>query len=376
MQTEGKPNFYYDLFEGRLITGGDAYEDALAAGSHPQDIVDLRSLLMDPVRYVETLPDNAIRRKSPWDTTETTEIFSWIGREVIGEDTRVIDDYFKVLHKLGLGPSSNRIRVLGGYSDFYQATELPNAVRRGTYDHWDIDDLTIYVCNHARNIRTDGPTLVEILSEANQKGEGPSYVMIRHRVPEGIPWLLNRGGIYYFKNVPDDYYVEWGVDFKFSNNGKRISTSDLQVLSPKQLSPSKSPIIKRFDTMDNFNILVEDRYYTELDRITARNARRFKSIMQDIYYGILPPSLFVNCSNESELRQAAGKYELLRKLTPTMKLDELEELARHSVSREVVWTIMRYREDLRAIDIARYARDIDIYEDMWPNNRNKPVLKV
>jgi hypothetical protein len=250
-------------------------------------------------------------------------------------------------------------------------------LKRGEFDDWDIDDYTVYVSAHVDHSHKNGPTLVKALNEAHRRGEGPNYQMIRANVPGGIPRLLNRGGIYYFKGVPDKYYLEWGVDFKFSNNGRQITTPDLNTLSPKQLSPSTTPVFDRFKTMENFNNKVDDRYYTELERITARNAHKFRTIMQSLHFGSLPTSLFVDCTNETELRQVAGKHELMVQLCrPSMPLDDLEEFARRGTNKEVIHAIMYYRQDLRAIDITRFATDIDVFEDIWPNSRNKPVLKV
>ncbi|HTE58463.1 MAG TPA: hypothetical protein VK694_06990 [Verrucomicrobiae bacterium] len=370
---EGEPLFYYDLFENRMLTGATAYEDALAAGSNPHDFIDLRDALHDPKRYAALVTNEVPRQIELPDQEDLTALAQWVGHEILGERVRVVIGHFKFLHKLSLGASEKGIEKLGGFSALYERAELPNAVRYGLYDSWDINDFADYVYKQETNPdRTK--SLTQTLREANLRGEGPGLKTINERTKGGMRRLLTRRGLYIFFGADEDYYEDWGVDFMFANNGRPVDTGVLKLLSPKRLSPGAKTIHARYGTIEKFNLKVEDKYYAEVDRITIRNAHKFAATMQAVNDGDLPTSIMVGCTNEAELRHVVGKYQLLEELCPALEPDQIIEIVQ-GTTKQALYAIMRRNRDKTAAHIEVAAVRIDVFDDVWPPTP-KLALKV
>lgn len=357
------PDFFFDISEGRLIVGDQAFADAVGSGTHPSDIHPFRDVIIKAMPH--TLEKEVPLEVSTWSMDDYVSLTSWLGRQVVGEETRLIDDHFHELHKLGLGPSPKMIGARGGYSALYEKAGLVNVYKRGIYNEWTIDEFTEHVCRIARATPKTA-SIKGALTDLSRSGEGPSYKVISARVPGGLKKLLARGGFYDFQKADLDDFIEWGVDFKFANGGIAIEASALDALSPKRRAPSRGGIPTHFGTMANFNNIVDARYFEELDRIESRNRDQFQKIMEALNVGDLPTSLFVDCSSESEMRHVAGKYWLIRKLCGGMEARAIAALAQKS-SKSVVTEIMKRNKDVMKIaDIEEAALVLDVFDDVWP----------
>ncbi len=364
---------YYDVSEGRLLTGQASYNQAIESGANPVDLIELRDILIEPEKY--ELPKAVPLEASYWDESSAVALTSWMGKRVIKDTVRLVDDHFRTLYKLGLGPSNKKISSLGGFSKLYEKAELTNAYKRGIYDEWDIDDFADYVGRVASNTpKTE--SLKNKLIDMSRAGEGPSYKVIIRRVPGGLGSLLARRGYYDFQRRDEEGYIEWGVDYKFSNNGRAIDTGALGLLSPKRRSPSSSAVIRRFGCVANLDQLVEDRYYEEQDRIETYERKMFRQIMEGLGSGLYPTNLFMECETEAEMRHMAARYSLMSKLCDSIRPEPMVQLARKSTKSVIKEIIKRSDNTLSIADIEVTACTLDIFDDVWPVERAKNQLKI
>lgn len=369
-----EPVFYYDVLEARLLVGADSYDRAIESGAHPADLIPLQHILNEPGAY--PLPQHEqIKDANKWPRENVLGLITWVGSCVLDEDQPVRQEQFATLRKLGLGPSEKVYRKLGGFLKLYQKADLENcAPERNAYDSWDVDSFTEYVCAFAQRTPAS-QSLVEAIQQAHAHGKGPSYKIIKQRVDGGLASLLTRGGFYDFRGADDEYYLEWGVDFKFSNNGRDVDSEACSILSPKRRGPARTRITPRFGSMERFNILIQDRYAEEVERVAARNETKFMEIMEAIHTGELPSALFLGCASPDEMRALAGKFQLLTKLCPSMKPETKLSRAGGSAKR-LISTIIQSNGTSTAADVESAAIALDVYEDVWPIQRIKNTLKI
>lgn len=373
-----RPIFYYNLQESQLLTGSDTYAQAIDSGSHPADIIPLRELVMNAAQYGSLIPRGAEIKPTNldvWDEDTLVSLTQWLGREVLGEESNLISDYLAVLNRLGLAPSEKAVAtIMGGYSALYEAADLPNARRRGRYDMWDVERFTRYVCQIVRRLpKTE--SYIKALNAKAKNGEGPSYRIVKRRIPGGVPRLLARDGLYDFQEVDDEYFLDWGVDFMVANNGRLVDSDALDLLSPKRMSPSRTTVSRRFTSIEKFNEQASERYFDVVEKTKQQNGDRFEKIMQEIHDGALPTSILAGCRSEADMRHVVGKYRLLQSYCPTLDQKKLEDAAR--LSRDQVMRVIRqHHRNLPSVEIEFKAEALGVFEDVWPTLLKYNRLKV
>lgn len=359
---------FFDV-NGYVLIGRRALEAHLDAGGHPADVLPLAEV-------VTNTPERFTPAESPieWTHDNMVDQVNWLGHELLGPSTRITQNLLSNLRRLGLGASSKRIRSQGSYSTLYTEANLANTRRRYIYEDWDIDDFTNFVCRIAATTPKTR-SIKDRLNELARVGDTPSYKVITRRTRGGIKELLARGGYYDFQRATDEDYLDWGVDFKFANNGRPLEPYVFRLLSPKRLAPSYRAALGHFKTTEHFDVLVDDRYFAALERMEHEHREIFQRIIHEIHEGALPTELFLECQTEADLCQSASKFWLINELCPSIEPSDRLKVAKRSIKSVAKFIVERGDGTITMGDVEETGLMLGIFDYLWPTPP-KNALKI
>ncbi len=373
-----QPNYYFDLSTGSLLVGETAYELHIESGANPADIKSIGEVVCDP--SIELV-------RSQYEPLDTR---GWSKEACISAGQRVLsflpDTYEaynplskSVIHRahiLGFMPGVSTITASSRFStipNFNRAIGLEPGLSRGIYDSWSVQQFVDYVGKMASKVPKHR-NLSGQLESLSQKGEGPSPYVIRKRLGS-LSRAINLAGYADPRSWEEQDYLDWGVRFMLANDGELPVAGVIEVLSPQRKAPSRKNIHDRFGTLSKFKTRLAEEYSAEVERQEGERKQKIDYIEEAIKNGLVPAELLEQ-TEPSSLLKIVGRYMVVSKLLAHLEESEKQDIATLRRTNSFSKAIQRENAEISLGLIETTAEEIGFFDDIWPLDNYKKVLKI
>ncbi len=374
-QEASKPEFYFDMGEGRLVVGQIAIEACIEAGADPLDLVPLDALLTAKARLVSA-KDFPTMPYDEWEATMDIPFAQWLHNlTMVSENQRPISEEIVTrTGYLGLSPRLNYFKSRErGFSGLYADAKIEGVRTRDLFKTWTKDDFVKYVNKLARK-KGDKPTYEDLLAAATKVGN-PHPAIISRRFGNVLT-LFELAGYPDIKSWSREDFIDWGVRFMEANDGRVPTAPSMAQLSKKHRGPHYSTI---YDS-DEFSSLLD--YQTEVmkafeAKIQSEILLRDK-LLEELRDAIDDPSLtnlLMDAQSEDEALAIFARYKVASLAVDDRRSRELT-FCRNSNPNRFVSNLLRINSGLSAAKIEILASRQGVFDFIWPMDNYKQELCV
>ena len=366
---------WFDTFEGKLVVGEAAYEQAVEQ-SFPGQIVPFRDALLDS-------------EAPPWaDGYEKADVDEWsrqdyvdFGKWVLGvintgeePDQPITVRLLKRLYILGFGPEERRYlrkSRFGSMETYRDETGSPQGRRK--YNHAELTPDKFLKLTTPTRVSPGKIAVERYLDNLAARGHtAPSWIWRRHL--GNFRPLLDQEGHPDTRNWETDDFLRWAADFIEVNGYERLAPLNVEIVAARHRAPWPRSIINQFNNKWRYFKEEAKKYFEEVRQpIIEARERRLKEYTEMISTGKLPDE-FAQLA-PTELLSAGSKFVLAQALLPQVPDDKIRQFADINSDKYIAELINHY-ERLDPGTVEATAVMLDIFDDIWPTFSFKEHLHL
>lgn len=364
---------WFEMSTGSLVVGEAAYAERFEQAL-PGDLVPLADLLLGNVSMdgATRAPEGTYEK---YPTDNELELYgAWLLKIMRSQDQDAVvsSNVLRRAHNLGLGIGADPIgRHFGTLHELRSRIDVPHFAPDRTYAHWTLENFVENASNLAASIKWRKPEVSDYREWA-RLGNGPGPSMIRALFRGGVTYINSSVGFPNIRAFEYEDFIDWGVRFMLTNNGKSIDTAVLMALSKRSCGPSEALIYKHFGAIPKFASIVNDNYRSETAEKNAHTADLLASFDE-----LRPFSrIGVESWGEERKKKFVAKLLLAKRCLPLAPRNKIESIATNS-SAEFCRQISQTNPGLSNAHIELIADGMGLFDDIWPPypNDNK-ILRL
>lgn len=371
---KASPDTYYDITTGHIVVGKEGMSHHLGADGKYEYLRSLPDLITD----TELEPDGY--RFHPleytkWERSDFTNYGRWINALLKTSSRRNVLKRTNLIkaNMLGLGPGIGSIvSEFGSLAAYYGELRLPKTNKRSLFDGMSIEDFV----SHIRRIATDvkkKPT-EKILWNRIKKGRiEPSPRVIERRVGS-LSKLLELAGYPNIKSWKSADYIDWGIKFMLSNEGRLPSARQMTKLCKLYRGPGRSAVERHFGSIKVYQGLLEPAFFSRQQQIEVERLEKLERIKSAIANQEVPKELFGDVKgsdvSEQETIVRYARYVVADHLLgDNFSVSKLSIATMNNLTvRKIgfVRAIAKTNDAITAGDIESAALYLGVFNDIWP----------
>jgi hypothetical protein len=364
------------LAMGKLLVDATASLEQSPNGKYDNDIVPLPEVILgEKYEHLKTTGYDHLDT-GEWDMDDYIGYGRWLDsltRDPQQVKTQLSGEVIDRASRIGIGPSLSAItyRRFETLTNYYQALDVLPSHQFYKYDSWSKQDLA----NYAEGV------FLELQSQAEGRtGHRPSlYKEIERRAQQGLGpanWIFGRnggGGVMKFmamngyadpRNMEPKDYIGLGVRIMRANDGRLPTPSALNFLALSQRSPTSRDVWTKF-AWDDYLEQVQEAHEEQEALRKQGLTQKLLAIKQELEDGTLPRSV-INGAPAMELIARRARWQVVGKLLPNLSPDHEQDIAQRKDADDFIAAI-RCRKYIDAAGIEQAAKDLGVYEDIWPD---------
>ena len=361
---------WFEMSTGSLVVGEAAYAERLEQ-SPPGDLVPLADALLGYVSLESaTRAPEGTYKKCPSDS-DLEHYGMWLLKIIRTQDPEAVvtSSVLSRAHTLGLGIGPEPIgRHFDDLHEFRARLDVPHFSRDGAFKNWSTED---FVANASRLVSSLGgrkPNEGDYREWA-RVGNGPGPNVIKSAMKGGLRKLNSHLGFPDIRSFEYDDFIDWGVRTMRVNEGQRLSTTSIAILSKRSCGPSDITIYKNFGNLPAFFDKVEDAY---LDSEQRRQEHAAELAATFDTLGVAQE----NAWTDAYKQQFTARYIVAQRCLPNAPKEQLATLATNGPG-TFTKSILHTNPELTAGHIELLAVRLEVFDDIWPPYPNdKRILKI
>lgn len=364
-------NYYFDLNERSIIVGEQAAIDSLERGVHIKDLVPFSEL--GSVELESIMHNSEHLDVDDWDRQDYIVYGKWL---LSASQTPLTHRLLHNAYVLGIGPEPQRIYRkdratskprFNGYREFYKIVGSDESMMKGSFDSWDFSKSLKYVRTIADNSARNGirPT-TKHFEELAAESKIPKRETLLRTAGTSYAKLLDMCGYPRPKIWEIEDFLEWGLKYYETNNGKLPDLSGIQELSKKFRGPSASSVTRRFGGIWSFQNAVETEVKKRESVMADMQSIKQRAVEDEINRGLVP-EFIQNHNDEITKNKLFSRLLIVRRLFPSIDEPTFEKILAIEKDNDFITRIIQKSKSSRA-DIETLALRLGIFEDLWPSD--------
>lgn len=278
-------------------------------------------------------------------------------------------------HRLGIGPSVKQLTDrFGSLTQYYTELEITKTLRKNQFIDWS-DQRFIRYLGSIGETPNRPPSMRHIIERSKNSVHNPSFNEFVKRFGGGNG-ALELAGYWIIPSWDDKDYVEWGLQFALTNNGRPPMMREMYGLSKEGLSPSSAGVARRFGKISHYQSAVREAY--------SGYMAQHETVMEELRHSYIHiPELFNGSLSEKgpDEERDLTRYARHRLLKSLPRFEDLPyetttKLCKLTDDFDFIPTLAGLNRSLSIKEIKGTATRIGMYSYVSSMSHHRRLLKI